>query len=155
MTIRSNPILRGLAVSVFSLVLGAPAAMAADPVALTLYNGPHKEIGEAIAKAYEAKTGIHINIRKGSSNQLASQIIEEGDRSPADVDEAPDTGLPPEWERALSAPFVVHERYGTRCSSVLLVEHDGRTTVCERRFDQGGNTTGATRLEFASADLPA
>ena len=48
----------------------------------------------------------------------------------------------------------MHERYGTRCSSVLLVEHDGRTTLCERRFDQGGNTTGATRLEFASADLP-
>jgi len=48
----------------------------------------------------------------------------------------------------------VHEGYGTRCSSVLLVEHDGRTTVFERRFDQGGNTTGASRLEFASADLP-
>jgi len=85
MTIRRNPILRGLAVSLLGLVLGAPAAMAADPVTLTLYNGQHKEIGDAIAKAYEAKTGIHINIRKGSSNQLASQIIEEGDRSPADV----------------------------------------------------------------------
>ncbi len=69
---------------------------------------------------------------------------------PADLDETPDTGLPPEWERALSAPFVVHESYGTRCSSVLLVEHDGRTTMCERRFDAGGNTTGATRLEFAT-----
>ncbi len=44
--------------------------------------------------------------------------------------------------------------YGTRCSSVLLVERDGRTTMCERRFDAGGNTTGATRLEFASADAP-
>ena len=85
MTFRNNTLLRGLAVSVFAMVLGTPAAMAADPVALTLYNGQHKEIGEAIAKAYEAKTGIHINIRKGSSNQLASQIIEEGDRSPADV----------------------------------------------------------------------
>ena len=51
------------------------------------------------------------------------------DRLPADLDETPDTGLPPEWERALSAPFVVHERYGTRCSTVLLVEHDGRTTM--------------------------
>lgn len=85
MTIRIKPILRGLAASLFTLALGTPPAMAADPVSLTLYNGQHKEIGEAIAKAYEAKTGIHINIRKGSSNQLASQIIEEGDRSPADV----------------------------------------------------------------------
>jgi hypothetical protein len=37
---------------------------------------------------------------------------------------------------------------------VLLFEHDGRTTMCERRFDEGGNTTGATRLEFTSADAP-
>jgi uncharacterized protein with NRDE domain len=48
----------------------------------------------------------------------------------------------------------MHERYGTRCSTVLLVGHDGRTTMYERRFDEGGNTTGATRLEFASSDVP-
>jgi hypothetical protein len=48
----------------------------------------------------------------------------------------------------------VHDRYGTRCSTVLLVEHDGRTTMCERRFDASGTLTGATRLEFMSADVP-
>ena len=85
MTIRPQPLMRTLAAAVLSLVIGAPAALADDPVTLTMYNGQHKEIGEAIAKAYEAKTGIHINIRKGSSNQLASQIIEEGARSPADI----------------------------------------------------------------------
>ncbi|EKT4468232.1 extracellular solute-binding protein [Pseudomonas putida] len=85
MTIRPQLLMRSLATALLGLVIGAPAALADDPVTLTLYNGQHKEIGEAIAKAYEAKTGIHINIRKGSSNQLASQIIEEGDRSPADV----------------------------------------------------------------------
>ena len=85
MTIRPQPLMRTLAAAVLSLVIGAPAALADEPVTLTMYNGQHKEIGEAIAKAYEAKTGIHINIRKGSSNQLASQIIEEGDRSPADI----------------------------------------------------------------------
>jgi uncharacterized protein with NRDE domain len=102
-----------------------------------------------------------VRTRTRLSELIAADAVEPdslfallADRSPADVDATPDTGLPPAWERVLSAPFVVHERYGTRCSSVLLVEHDGRTTVCERRFDQGGNTTGATRLEFASADLP-
>ena len=82
MTIRPQLLMRSLAAALFGLVIGAPAALADEPVTLTLYNGQHKEIGEAIAKAYEAKTGIHINIRKGSSNQLASQIIEEGDRRP-------------------------------------------------------------------------
>lgn len=77
-----------------------------------------------------------------------------GDRAPADTDEIPDTGLPPEWERALSAPFVVHERYGTRCSTLLLVERDGSSTMLERRFDATGALTGATRLGFTSLDVP-
>jgi iron(III) transport system substrate-binding protein len=86
MTMRMNRSLLGsLAACVLGLAMASNLAHAADPVELTLYNGQHKEIGEAIAKAYEAKTGIHINVRKGSSNQLASQVMEEGDRSPADV----------------------------------------------------------------------
>jgi uncharacterized protein with NRDE domain len=51
----------------------------------------------------------------------------------------------------LSSPFVLHERYGTRCSTVLLVEHGGHTTMLERRFDERGVTTGATRLAFDSS----
>lgn len=82
-----NPrsLLRALASCLLSTALATPLAQAADKVELTLYNGQHKEIGEAIAKAYEAKTGIHVNVRKGSSNQLASQVMEEGERSPADL----------------------------------------------------------------------
>lgn len=76
------------------------------------------------------------------------------DREPADVDETPDTGLPAEWERALSAPFVMHGRYGTRCSTLMLVERNGHTTVAERRFDAGGELTGSSRMAFASMDVP-
>jgi uncharacterized protein with NRDE domain len=71
------------------------------------------------------------------------------DRERADDESLPDTGLPPDLERALSSPFVLHERYGTRCSTVLLAGHDGRTVVLERRFDAAGRQTGATRIEFA------
>jgi uncharacterized protein with NRDE domain len=70
------------------------------------------------------------------------------DREPADPGEMPDTGLPPDWERALSSPFVRHDRYGTRCSTVLLIEHDGHSTLIERRFDANGVLTGASRLAF-------
>jgi uncharacterized protein with NRDE domain len=62
-----------------------------------------------------------------------------------------DGRLPAGLERALSAPFVVHERYGTRCSSVVLVGRDGRTVVAERRFDALGAQTGASRFEFQAA----
>ena len=80
-----NTLRRGLTITLLGLTLATPLTQAADPVSLTLYNGQHKEVGDAVAKAFEARTGIHVNVRKGSSNQLASQIVEEGDRSPADV----------------------------------------------------------------------
>jgi uncharacterized protein with NRDE domain len=75
------------------------------------------------------------------------------DREPATDATLPGSGRPPEMERAMSAPFVLHERYGTRCSTALLAGRDGRTVAAERRFDAAGNLTGATRLEF-TVDAP-
>lgn len=76
------------------------------------------------------------------------------DRNRTPDAELPHTGLPLEWERTVSAPFIVNERYGTRSSSVLLVERNGRTVLHERRFDAEGVQTGVTRFEFKSADIP-
>jgi uncharacterized protein with NRDE domain len=77
------------------------------------------------------------------------------DRQAATAEEGlPSTGLPLDWERVVSAPFIVNERYGTRCSSVLLVERTGRTILHERRFDAAGVQTGTTRFEFKSVDVP-
>ena len=84
-TLFKTSLLRGLTLTLLGLTLLSPIAHSADKISLTLYNGQHKEVGDELAKAFEAKTGIHVNVRKGSSNQLASQVVEEGDRSPADV----------------------------------------------------------------------
>ena len=70
------------------------------------------------------------------------------DCTPAADDERPATAWPEDLERALSAPFVRHERYGTRCSTLAFIEHDGRTRVHERRFDATGAQTGSSRFEF-------
>lgn len=76
------------------------------------------------------------------------------DRQSAPSDQLPSTGLPADWERVVSSPFIVNERYGTRCSSVLLVERTGRTVLQERRFDAAGVQTGTTRFEFRSTEVP-
>lgn len=77
-----------------------------------------------------------------------------GDRTTVGDADLPHTGLPGDWERAVSAPFVVHEQYGTRCSTVVLVTHDGRTVVQERRFDPRGVQSGASRFEFTVGVTP-
>ena len=45
-------------------------------------------------------------------------------------------------DRALSAPFVAHPQFGTRCSTVLLLESSGALRMCERRFDRLGRPAG-------------
>jgi uncharacterized protein with NRDE domain len=59
----------------------------------------------------------------------------------------PRTGVAPDWERVLSSPFVLDPEYGTRASTVLLLQADGQARIAERRFDPQGRMSGET--EFA------
>jgi uncharacterized protein with NRDE domain len=63
------------------------------------------------------------------------------DTLPAPDAALPDTGVGLEMERWLSPPFVRGERYGTRCSSVVLVEAES-IVFAERRFGPDGVTQG-------------
>ena len=70
------------------------------------------------------------------------------DRTRAEPAALPSTGVAPEWERLLSSPFIVDERYGTRCSTVLTISTDGRARFVERSFDPRGEATGEASFEF-------
>jgi uncharacterized protein with NRDE domain len=48
----------------------------------------------------------------------------------------------------LSAPFIVSDRYGTRCSTVLVVARDGQVRFVERSFDAAGCLTGVADERF-------
>lgn len=65
------------------------------------------------------------------------------DTTAAPDDALPDTGVGLEMERLLSPPFVRNARYGTRCSTVVLVERD-RLLFMERRFGPDAAVTGQT-----------
>lgn len=54
-------------------------------------------------------------------------------------DQLPETGLDPELERMLSSAFIAGERYGTRSSTLILVDRDGGVYFEERTYD---NRTG-------------
>lgn len=65
------------------------------------------------------------------------------DTTAAPDDALPDTGVGLELERLLSPPFVRGERYGTRCSSVVLVGRDA-IVFAERRFGPDAVPAGAS-----------
>lgn len=72
---------------------------------------------------------------------LAPLLDALADTTPAPDDTLPDTGVGLEWERALSPPFVSSDRYGTRCSSVVLIGAD-RIVFAERRFGPNAQRLG-------------
>jgi uncharacterized protein with NRDE domain len=56
------------------------------------------------------------------------------DTTPAPDSTLPDTGIPLEWERALSATFILKNTYGTRCTTFYQRANTGRYHLTERRF---------------------
>ena len=70
------------------------------------------------------------------------------DRTPAPRDEIEDTDLPFTLEQALSAPFILSDTYGTRCSTTVLIGNDGRVEFFERRFAPDGSVAGESAFRF-------
>jgi uncharacterized protein with NRDE domain len=71
------------------------------------------------------------------------------DRQQAEASTLPATGISSRWEKLLSSAFIVDSQYGTRCSTVLMVDIDGGVKFVERSFDTEGKITGEVAEEFA------
>ena len=63
----------------------------------------------------------------------------------------PETGVPLEWERILSAVFVTSPDYGTRASTLLTMERTGRVTLLERSFGRDATPLGEVSERFQSS----
>jgi uncharacterized protein with NRDE domain len=53
-----------------------------------------------------------------------------------------------ERERLLSAPFIVADTYGTRASTVLLIDNQGMVQMHERGFGADGAEIGQRSFSF-------
>lgn len=79
------------------------------------------------------------------------ELLADSQRYPDEL--LPHTGIDPDWERALSATFIVGDTYGTRASTVLRIAPDGRIEFREKRFGGMGTALGESTWEFG-ADRP-
>jgi iron(III) transport system substrate-binding protein len=70
---------------VVAVGLGAAGCSGDDGPKLVVYNAQHEQLLEEIAPKFEDATGIEVELRNGSDSELAAQLIQEGDASPADV----------------------------------------------------------------------
>lgn len=68
------------------------------------------------------------------------------DEHAADDAELPDTGVGLELERSLSPAFIRGPIYGTRASTIIAIDYEGRGYISERRFGPDGVFDGETTL---------
>ena len=79
------------------LLLGASALAGCSSTVesaeeLTIYSGRSQEYVETVYARFQEETGIKLNVRYADSAELAAQILEEGENSPADVFVSQDAG---------------------------------------------------------------
>lgn len=85
---------------------------------------------------------------EGPEAELTGRLFAAlADQTPALEEELPNTGLPLEQERALSPIFIRTPGYGTRASTVVLVDRDGLVHYHERSWPHG--TTVVERIQLA------
>ncbi len=65
--------------------LAATGCSGDDGPSIVVYNAQHEQLLEEIAPKFTDKTGIEVELRNGSDPELAAQLMQEGDASPADV----------------------------------------------------------------------
>lgn len=109
-----------------------------EPVSPGVHGLSNHSLDTPWPKVQRAKQKLQQLIDSGSELCEEALFGLLADRSPARDDELPSTGVPVEWERVLSPPFIVSENYGTRASTVVLMGTDGTVSVHERSFGEGG-----------------
>ena len=145
----------------FNLLAGTPERL--------LYLSNYGAGGVQEAGAQEVAAGIHglsnahldtpwpkvERMKKRFAASLSESAVEPAalldllrDPEPAPDAALPDTGVEQEWERVLSAPFIISPAYGTRASTVLLIHRSGRVTFAERTFGTGGAELSEEQFSF-------
>lgn len=120
-------------------------------------------------KIAKVESGIHglsnhlidtpwFNVKRGK--QLLKQAIEKGDNLIDDMlamlsdktlspdDELPDTGLEKNIERKISSIFVETPDYGTRSSTVILIDQKDNVTFVEKSLDTKTKEWIINKYEF-------
>jgi uncharacterized protein with NRDE domain len=100
-------------------------------------------------KVQRAKSQLAVALQSLPQDRELLELLRD-DEVPAD-DDLPRTGVSLEWERLLSSAFIVGDGYGTRSSTILLVDQDGQVRFREWTWDANGQAAGEVLHEFRIA----
>jgi uncharacterized protein with NRDE domain len=106
-------------------------------------------LDEPWTKVTRTRSGLAELIERDNVNESSLMRL-LGDREKASADEVETNGLSFAMAHALTAPFIVHPEYGTRCSTVMTIDDAGKVRFLERRFQPDGRQSGESKYTFES-----
>jgi uncharacterized protein with NRDE domain len=81
-------------------------------------------------------------------NIIENIFVLLNDKETAPDEELPDTGLDKEREKALSSIFIKTPKYGTRCTTVLLIDNDDNVSFIETTYHPVEDNFSGVKFEF-------
>jgi uncharacterized protein with NRDE domain len=128
----------------FNLLVGTPESLyylsnreaSVESVGPGVHGLSNDRLDTPWPKVRRAKRGFR---RRIETDEVTPEALFDllNDRRPAPDDQLPETGFGTERERMLSPIFIDGEQYGTRASTVLLIDRTGAVTFVERTFEEG------------------
>ena len=73
------------AAAVVVALTGCGESEASEAETLTVYSAQHESLVRTMLEGFTDETGIELEFRDANDSELANQIVQEGDASPADV----------------------------------------------------------------------
>jgi len=141
----------------FNLLVGTPTNLyyvssqtqGVHPVSFGVHGLSNDRLDTPWPKVTAAKERLRRRIEDSVDPEALLDLLD--DRQPFPAEALPDTGVGPQKEKQLSPLFIEGEEYGTRSSTVLLIETTGTITFVERSFDEGLSTT-TRRFSFRASE---
>ena len=99
-------------------------------------------------KVVRAKARFEQILHAGKPISAESLFLLLKDQTMATDDMLPSTGVPIEWERILSPIFITSPAYGTRSSTLLLIDKQDQVTFMERTFNGSPEPVSASEFQF-------
>ncbi len=104
-------------------------------------------------KVVRGKDALASNLSAQRAPSLEELFHILADRTLADDESLPHTGVELEWERILSPIFIKSPTYGTRSSTVVLIDADNRVTFVEKTFNADHDHPRTKRYVFRIESL--